>query len=198
MPKFKQIKELGVYSGADIRDRWKNDSTTIKKKMMDAPSMTGFKIEQVSIDNIDDIDKKVRIKLEGAITFAKETDVIFLDAYFEKIFDENPIKEVRDRKYPIEFDYLEQNNYKIYVLLNNQYEFDDYPTAKQITFGAQPQMYFKSTVDIDTTQNKILLQSKFENGSIVLPNTEIEKLRDFYNGVIKAQSQKIVLKKRRK
>lgn len=198
--RFKQNTEMGIYSGAAFRSAWKHDSATIKKTLLeqvqDEQAGLGLKLQNIYVDNINDVDQKVRLRLEGTIDFGKQPDMIFLDPYFSKIFRENPIKDAKNRKYPIEFEYLEQNNYKLYVLLNDEYEFDDYPMAKQFAFGNPANLVYTNKVSVDTAQNQMLLQCRFENATTHLDAAEAQELRNFYNDIIKSQTQKIVIKRK--
>lgn len=194
--KFKLSREYGVYSGAEWRKAWDKDSTMIRNKLMESTISKGLKIEKVKVSNIDDIDHKVRLQLEGTLDIGADASILIFDPYLVKTFTENPLNETKNRIYPIEYEMIEQQHYKIYIQLNSEYRFDDYPVSKQIAFGNPAVMSFSNVVNIDTARGAMMIKYQYDNQAITLPATEAEELRLFYNDIIKTQGQKVIFKRK--
>jgi hypothetical protein len=201
--RFKMIREMGVYTGMDFRKAWRSDSTTIKQHFIDRgldegaegeKHMSGLKITDVTFENINEVDKNVRVVLYGTVDLGDAVDMVILDPYFKKIFSENPIRNVNDRKYPVEYDYISQEKYKIYIQLSDKYMFDDYPVGKNIALDPAGLMRYTSSVNIDTARNAAMIQCQFDNKILLLDAKEVGTLSEFYNAIIKQQNQKILLK----
>lgn len=202
MYKFKMVREMGVYTGMDFRKAWKSDSATIKQHFMDrglddgGKHMPGLKITDVILENINDVEKNIRVVLLGTVKLGDGTAMIILDPYFKKVFAENPIRDTKDRQYPVEYEYITQEKYKIYIQLNDQYTFDDYPTAKNIALDPAGLMRYSSSVNIDTARNAAMIQCQFDNRILLLDAKEVSTLSDFYGAIIKQQNQKVILKRK--
>lgn len=196
--KFKFIREYGVYSGADFRKKWIEDSTTLRKELFERGSTgsDGIKIENVSIENTGDLDKKIRIITQGKIHLDGQSALLIMDPFMKKVVYENPIKEIKNRKYPVVYDHAAQEKYKIYISLNDQYTFDDYPVEKKVSFGADNVLNFACSVHIDTAKNAMLLQYQYDHKAAIIAAEEVGTLKEFYDALLKIQNQKIIFKKR--
>lgn len=170
----------------------------MQKSLTDLVHAKGLSIDNVKVEYAGNIDRKVRVVLEGIVDIGDDASMVMVDPYFIKVLDENPLKDSKNRHYPIEYSHLTQEKYKIYIQLNDQYEFDDYPLSKKIAFGDPAIIGFSNTVNIDTVRNTVMIQCQYDNQAINLPAEEAEELKTFYNDIIKAQNQKIIFKRRNK
>lgn len=158
--------------------------------------MSGLKITDVNFENINEVDKNIRVTLLGNVDLGDGVDMVILDPYFKKIFAQNPIRDVKDRKYPVEYDYISQEKYKIYIQLNDQYMFDDYPVAKNIALDPAGLMRYTSSINVDTARNAAMIQCQFDNKILLLDAKDVGTLSEFYSAIIKLQNQKIILKRK--
>lgn len=196
--KFKLVREYGIYSGANFRREWNRDSTAMRKSLTDLVHAKGLNIDNVKVEYTDNVDRKIRVVLDGIVDIGDDANMVMVDPYFIKVLDENPLKESKNRHYPIEYSNLTQEKYKIYIQLSDQYEFDDYPLSKKIAFGDPAIIGFSNTVNVDTARNTVMIQCQYDNQAVNLPAEEAEELKNFYNDIIKAQNQKIIFKRRTK
>lgn len=192
--------DYGVYSAIDIREEWNKDSLAfinrIKGNSSDYNSIDGFKVNKVSVENSNDLSKKLNLTIEGEVNWGKDVGTIMIDPYFFKIFNENPLKEKSKRKHPIEFDCITVNKAKFFMQLAEDFRIDEAPEKKTLVFGSPTLVSFNNAVVTNEKTNTIVINYQYESAPTPIPETEAEDLRSFFNDMLKTYAQKIVVKRK--
>lgn len=192
--------KYGVYDALGIRSAWKEDSVAFKKRFLDNASEVsktlGFSINKVRLENYDNLDERLNLILEGQVNFGKETDMIIYDPYFHKLFSENPLKEKKVRKYPVEFDYVTFNNYVLQFALGDKYEVEELPKNTVLNFGDPAIIKFSQNIVHDKNSNVLKLSYKYVNDATFVSSDDASDLREYFNTILKNFNQKIVIKKK--
>lgn len=148
-----------------------------------------------NISNIAELDSTLKYKAILYSSPAAETQVvdstIYLDAMPVMKWVENPLKQ-EDRKYPVVFPYRYSEHLMITYIIPAGYEVLDYPD-KLITRIANGGGMFKRTVQVNGS--RIELKSVLKLGRTRYEPSEYDRLKLFFDQIIEAYSEKIVLQK---
>jgi len=107
--------------------------------------------------------------------------------------DENPFQS-ETRNFPIEFDYIQKNNYTISVKIPDDYEVETFPQPLLLqTNGAEINYSFKGS----ETNGMLQISSSFDINASILEAADYEMLKSFFKEIVNKEGEKIVLKKKK-
>jgi len=149
--------------------------------------INNFKIE--GIDNQDD-DIKIEYTLTKDCNFGEE--YIYFNPILTKRFSENPFKN-EHRKFPINFDYLENYRTIITIDIPDGYLVEELPQSVKYTLGEQNSVGF--TFRTVKNEQQVMIQYQFQVKDLLLLPAEYEGLRDLISKIILKSSEQIVFKK---
>lgn len=189
---LKLDKQFGRVSSFLYREKWHGDAAKAKKELKAAFEDDKFQIKKVSIDHLSDPDKPLVVHYE-AETAITGSDLIYMDLYLDKFFNENPFPSV-DRSFPVNLGYQLNDNYFLSFNFPKDYTVDDMPKSRILKFH-NGQMDFKNIIQYDTAASHISISSKFHTATTTFPVSEYKDLRSFFEQMIGEQHKMIVLKK---
>ena len=104
---------------------------------------------------------------------------------------QNPFKQ-ETRKYPIDFDYPNQDKYQISIAIPEGYIVESLPAPVTVVFS-DDLLTFK--YNISSNGKQIQVASVFDVNTSIISADYYEELKAFYAAMIKKQTEKVVLKK---
>ncbi len=120
--------------------------------------------------------------------------MIYMDPYFEKLYDKNPFT-ATTRHYPIEMDHLSDNKYVFHFQLPEGYVVDDFPKSTTIKLGSNELMQLKNVLTYDAETKAFDIDCRYSSKTTVYDAEGYSQLRSFHDNIIAEQQKKIVLKK---
>ena len=186
--------ERKKYAALNFRNLYKgatNKQGFVKKIEQDNP---GLKIIDCELNNIDSIYSPVKdeynVEIEGQVDIMGENMYIaplLGDAMKENIF------KLEERDYPVDFAYPIKKTYVKKISIPDGYKIEEKPENKAFLLPNNGGKYYFQLEVIN--DNQIIATSGFEiNKSVFLPQ-EYKALKQFYDEIVKKESEKIVLKK---
>jgi hypothetical protein len=153
----------------------------------------GLRIQRFEFEDTDNINKPVMekydIMLENLIENKHHTYKL-CPLLFERM-KENPLK-LDERNFPVDFSYPREQNYSLKLAIPEGYEVDSLPAKAYIILPDNSGSYDYTSYKSD---NYIYVNSKLSITKSVFEPEEYEFLKDSYERIVKAQAEKIVLKK---
>ncbi|MEO1655323.1 MAG: DUF3858 domain-containing protein, partial [Bacteroidota bacterium] len=194
----------GVVKGSVSSSADKYESTGYRKSLLSGSpeeffsheleeERIAFEVTKSEVKNLKELDKPLKLKSE--INYEPESagDLLYLDAFLEKYYTENPFK-LEERKYPVDFSYPFQNSYTMVLKLPENVQVEDLPKSVAVSLPDKTGK-FSFVVDYSPEMNNIQVRSSLTLGKTVFAPTEYQGLKEFYNLMIEKMQAKIVLKK---
>lgn len=156
---------------------------------------TKYKIEidSLSLNNFNDVDLNISelIKFSKENSFDKIGDKIYLTPAFIFTLQENPFK-LETRNYPIDFLYVNKNNYTITYNIPEGYAIDYIPKSKKIQTGSNS-VSIKWVTNYD--DKKIQIRWNLDYNTVYVDAGEYQDIKTVFEELTKFMNEKIVLKK---
>ncbi len=183
------------YMSVTLRQRMNEDSMYLKKyyqKLLDANAEFSYDDISLSIDNLMDIDKNLKIQV--LTTMNLSDDIIYMNPYFHKFFESNPFKDA-ERSLPIIMDHKYNYNYVFNFKLPKGYILDEYPESAIYQLSDEKIIELTNLVNYDQNLNELNIRCKFKLNSIELPIDEYEAIKAIFAQVIEEQNKNVVIKR---
>lgn len=146
------------------------------------------------IQGIEELDKPVKIEYEFEITDLVEEsgDRIYINPIIVERQKTNPFT-LQDRKYPVDFGYCQKEELYFTITCPEGYEIESFP--KPIRFSL-PNDGGSFTYNFQKNVFGIQLMYKVEIKKPLFAYDEYKALQEFFNQIVKTQSELVILKKR--
>lgn len=119
-------------------------------------------------------------------------EIIYIDPMPIKHFSENPFK-AEERKFPVQFDYLENYIQAINIMIPEGYDVEELPESITYMLDEENSIQFK--YHVAKAGNTISIQYNYNlNNLLILPD-KYQVLKEFYAKIMAKCSEVIVLKK---
>jgi hypothetical protein len=155
--------------------------------------MPGLTVKDISFENLDSVYKPVsekqNIEIRNQVNQI-ESSYYILPAYFATL-KENPFK-MESRKYPVDFGIPIDKTVMLNLTVPDGYSLATLPQSVTLRL---PDNSIFFMYEVTNMNNKIQVTSKFGINKTVFTTDEYNDLREFYNQVLKKQSEPIILKK---
>lgn len=198
--KFSLKKTLGIYDAVGLRERWKTDSILFRKDLMGNPydmnNSDGLNITDVRFENAENVEERLIMIVEGTLSNSKNTDQIFLDPFFSKLYDKNPVGSEARRDHDFVFSNPTKNIYTFSLQLNDKYTVDNEMAPIKLQFGANGAIKYQLDTKFNKEANIYTLKYTYENKAHQIPATESADVKSFYDAIVKSYTQKIIIKKK--
>lgn len=193
--------KLGVYSALNVRRQWEADSIGFKSQFIkeagDLTKTEGFIVKNIMLKNYDDLDERLELIIDGQVNFGASLDMVIYDPFFYKFIGENPLKNAKNRKYPVDMDHVSQDRYVLQFELGDEYEVDEMPQNKNIAFGSPALIKFTQNTVHNANANSVTLAYKYDNSAVFFSQEDAADLQDFYAEIIKNFNQKLIIKRKK-
>ncbi len=154
---------------------------------------TEVEISNTAIDSVKNYDVPLFISYDFDIKQEKE-DIIYFNPMFGEGWKENPFKS-DSRAYPIEMPYARDETYLLKMDVPEGYVVDELPKQLKIRLNETEDSFFEYL--ITESEGVISLRTRLQlKRALYLPD-EYETLREFFNMIVKKQSEQIVFKKKK-
>lgn len=183
----------GYYESFSLRDRIKEKGkdqliTDIKKEFGQEISIANF-----VLDSLDKYDYGLGIKYDFDLLEEKQ-DVIYFNPMFGEGYKENPFKSA-ERVYPVEMPYCFDESYTLQMETPTGYVVDELPQSMVVKLNEENEGMFEYR--ISQSGSGIAFRSRIRISRANFQPDEYEMLREFFNLVVKKQTEQIVFKKKK-
>ncbi|MEI9810611.1 MAG: DUF3858 domain-containing protein [Bacteroidota bacterium] len=121
-------------------------------------------------------------------------DIVYLNPMFGEGYKENPFKSAV-RFYPVEMPYKMDETYLLQLSVPEGYVTDELPKQLVVKLNEADDGIFEYR--IDESGGTISLRSRLRINRSYFQPEEYEKLREFFNMIVKKHSEQIIFKKKK-
>ncbi|WP_046758954.1 DUF3857 domain-containing protein [Kordia jejudonensis] len=156
-------------------------------------AIEGIEIEEYTVKNENNLGKPVTESYK--FTLEDRVEIIGDKIYFSPLLflatTENPFKS-EIREYPIDYNYLWKDTYRITIQIPDGYEIESIPES--LAMGMEDNLgEFKYI--ISQKGKSINLNASVKINSLIIPSNYYGNLKEFYKMLVEKEQEKIVLKK---
>jgi hypothetical protein len=153
------------------------------------------KLSKLTINNEANLDSTLKYSANLYSSTAEETQVVDSTIYLDSTpilkWDENPLK-LEVRKYPVDFTYPYSQQLVINYHIPRGYEVAEYPDRLVSRIPNDGGMF---TRIVQVKKDRIVLRSVINLGRSEYSASEYDRLKLFFDQIVEAHSEKIVLQK---
>lgn len=186
-------QHFGDYESFSLRNKIKEEGQEAYFKTLQKSFGTDVTTESAKIDSLQLYDAPVSLNYKFTMDPGSD-DILYINPLFGEATKENPFKSV-ERKYPVEMPYAIDETYISSIYIPEGYELEELPTQIKVRLNEKNEGFFEYAIgrsgDIISMRSRIKLDRAF-----YMPE-EYEILREFFNLIVKKQSEQIVLKKKK-
>jgi hypothetical protein len=179
------------YNAFDFRKKYEKYNT--QEEFLDEflNNKTGLTVINTKIENIDSIYLPVKEKYEVEIDnqVSVLNDKVYLELMLFDKLNANPFKSDK-RNYPVDFAYPIIRNYIVKIQIQENMTFSEIPKSLRMKL---PENDASFTYNVVVSGNIIQLTSKLYINKTLFLMDEYPDLKEFYNQVIKKQSEPIII-----
>lgn len=210
---LRENKITSVYIYNDDKGKWSGrmkqslgyfESYSTRKKVAEKGKEEFFKdvkkaysfdidIKNPALDSLGQHDLPVGIQYDFALNNNDE-DILYINPLFAEGYKENPFKSA-ERSYPVEMPYTFDEVYVLTMEVPAGYTVDELPKGMKVNFNEAGDCQFEYLVS--ESNNMISLRSRVQFKRATFEPDEYEVLREFFNMIVKKQSEQIVFKKKK-
>jgi hypothetical protein len=137
-------------------------------------------------------DHEVPVKLSYDFVMKPEADgMLYINPMFTEAQRNNPFKS-EERFYPVEMENTYDEIYTLNMTIPEGYEVDELPKPAIVQFNETDGVF---QYLVQKSENQIQLRSRVKLNKATFAPAEYNSLRDFFDMIVKKQSEQIVLKK---
>jgi hypothetical protein len=181
------------YSAFEFRKKYSKFNSQNEYEEEYLKTMPGLKIKELRFQNLDSVYKPVteeqKIEIRNRIS-QENKNCYLVPLYFQSI-RENPFK-LDIRKYPIEFETPIDKTVILNLTIPEGYSVASLPQSITIKLPGNNGVFMYEPVSVG---NKVSLTSKFGISGLTYSVEEYATLKEFYNQIIKKESEPIILMK---
>ncbi len=181
----------GYYQSASLRERI-NDKG---EEQFFSDIKKGFnaevEIDEPTVSALKNYDDNLQVKYKFLMNNNGE-DIIYLNPLLSEAYKSNPFKSA-ERYYPVEMPYGIDEVYLLRLEVPKGYKLDEMPKQVVVKLNEEDPSFFEYR--ISESANIISLRSRLFIKRTYYSPEEYELLREFFNLVVKKQSEQIVFKK---
>jgi len=142
------------------------------------------------VEDLDD--HEVPVKLSYDFVMKPEADgMLYINPMFTEAQRSNPFKS-EDRFYPVERESTHDETYTLNMTIPDGYEVDELPKPAIVRLNETDGVF---QYLVQKNENQIQLRSRVKLNKATFAPTEYNSLREFFDMIVKKQSEQIVLKK---
>ncbi|RQO70119.1 transglutaminase [Pedobacter sp. KBW06] len=181
------------YEGLGRRDNYQaaaNQEEYLKKYKEDKP---GLSVKNYQVTNLDLVEEPLAESMDVLIEDNVEEagNLVYLSPLLFDRTKENPFK-LEERKFPVDFGYPTEENYRISIEFPTGYQLDKMPKNERIVLPDETASFTFITA---TEENKLLLSSKITLKKAFYTPEEYQDLKELFKNIVRKQAEQIVFKK---
>ncbi|WP_316820661.1 DUF3857 domain-containing protein [Pedobacter gandavensis] len=189
----KRYSSFSNYEGLFFRKNYEssvNQDAFIKIFKEDKP---GLGLKNYEIQNLDDqkelLIEAMDVEIEDNIEEAGNL-IYFTPLLYDRT-KENPFK-LEDRKFPVDFGYPTEENYRFNLEFPAGYQLDKLPKNEKIKMADDSAIFSYLTA---MEGNTLQISSKISIKKAVYTAEEYKELQEFFKNIVRKQAEQVVLKK---
>jgi len=175
------------YAAADMREQLNDEDFNPIQDIMNTEGVVSESLEKINADKKEE-DLILDFDYTGEINLS--ADKIYFSPFFKEVIDENPLKET-ERRFPIDFVHPRKRSYKASLTIPDGYEVEyvksDYKDLSND--------YFDISYQTNITADKVIIEFSYYFKNAVYPKTAYNRLKYYYNEIVKLGQEKVVFKK---
>lgn len=189
-PEASVTSTLGYNESFEVRDKIKKiKPDEIFAEIKKAYPFT-VTLNNTTLDSLNSLDDPISIKYEMKMDLGDE-DIIYFSPMLTEATRNNPFKSV-ERNYPVEFPYVQRENYILNMEIPKGYKVDELPKSTRVKLNDNEGMF---EYIIRAEGENIQLMSRLILNKATYSPEDYATLRDFYAFIIKKEAEQIVFKK---
>jgi hypothetical protein len=186
-------QQLGAYESYNLRNKIKEEGEENYFKKVQKSYGLEVKTESAKIDSLEIYDAPLSIQHKFTMDPGDE-DILYLNPLFGEAQKENPFKSA-ERRYPVEMPYTFDETIIATIYVPTGFEVEEIPKQIRVKLNEQNEGFFEYA--IAQSANIISLRSRVKLDRTFYSPQEYEMLREFFNLIVKKQSEQIVFKKKK-
>ncbi|MFW5700477.1 MAG: DUF3857 domain-containing protein [Cyclobacteriaceae bacterium] len=188
MKREAQLK-LDGYKALNFRHNIKNNG--IEYVYNELFSQDQDEITGLDVENLDQIEEPLVLKYSSTSTIENIGDKIIIVPFPENPFKENKLKKEK-RIYPVDFGTITEDQYFFSMATPAEYKIDYIPESKTYK---NHELSLEFNYIVQTTETSIQVVTKIKRDKTKYEPSEYEELKSFYDNIVKAINDNIILKK---
>lgn len=181
------------YEGLEHRDSYQgaaNEEEYLKKYKADKPGLSVKKYQATNLNLVEEPFAEVMdVLIEENVEEAG--NLVYLSPLLFDRTKENPFK-LEERKFPVDFGYPTEENYRITIDFPAGYQLDKMPKNEKIALTDESASFTFMTA---TEPNKLLLNSRIILKKAFYTPEEYQDLKELFKNIVRKQAEQIVFKK---
>jgi hypothetical protein len=149
-------------------------------------------VGEAGVDSLDKPELPVNVHFDFKLNEAPDASIIYINPLFTKWQFGNPFKDAK-REYPVEMENVFDDNYIYNMDIPEGYVVDELPKSTKVTFNENDGVF---EYMIAVSDNLVQLKAHFKLNKAFYSPEEYGSLREFFDIVVKKESEHIVLKKK--
>lgn len=186
-----KIRYTGHYAMA--KRRAFSELSQIDTQRMLESSLGDVALSEIAFKNLKESNKPVSLEYTFDVVDAAEIvgEKIYISPLLFLSMSENPFLD-EDRKYPVDFNYARKDRYILNITIPEGYQVESLPESSAFTFGENIGNF---SYRANEKQNVLQLSVEFSLTEPVIPATDYENLKKFFQLRIDKENEKVVLSK---
>jgi hypothetical protein len=186
-------QQQGYYESYHTREKVKESGEEAIFKDIQKSYGSEAKTESTKIDSLDNYEQPLTLRYKFALTPEKE-DILYINPLFGEAQKENPFKSA-ERYYPVEMPYTFDEVYVATIYVPEGYVVEELPKQMKVRLNEKDEGMFEYA--IGQSGDIISFRSRVKINRANFAPEEYDMLREFFNLIVKKQSEQIVFKKKK-
>ena len=180
-----------LFSRRGLRDKKDNEEEYIRETWL--KDFAAAQVDSFTITNRD----STKLPLISAVNFSTAEyaqaagDNIYLNPIFFHRQNENPLK-LPERTFPVDYAYGRKTNYALDLSLPEGYSVQELPADVTLALPKNGGVFRRH---MEVSENRLHVESHFAINRTRFDSSEYESLQNFYDRIVAAQAEQIVLKR---
>lgn len=183
----------GYYESYRIRSDIKEKGIAGYNSELKKDAGNEIEVSGTKIDSLNDLEAPLAIKYDLHLP-AETDDIWYFSPMFVRAWDENPFKSA-ERLYPVEMPYAIDQTYLLRMDVPTGYTVDELPKQLLVKLNTENEGVFEYRMV--ESGGVISVRSRLKINRTYFAPDEYKMLRDFFDLVVKKQSEQIVFKKKK-
>ncbi|WP_343693616.1 DUF3857 domain-containing protein [Chitinophaga sp.] len=148
-------------------------------------------ISNGEMTDVDDYEVPLQVKYDLEMS-PDDEGMLYINPMLSEAYKTNPFKSL-ERHYPVEMPYLLDEMYTLNLTIPEGYVVEELPKSTMVKLNEEEGLF---QYLIQQTENTVQFRSRIKLNRAVFPADDYTTLRDFFDMIVKKQSEQIVLKKK--
>ena len=184
---------MGYYESLNTRDKIKEKGKEAFLQDLQKAYGDNVEISNLKIDSLDKPEENIALKYE--LKFKTEgEDIVYFNPLFAEAYKQNPFKSA-ERFYPVEMPYNSDEHFILNIEVPKGYVVDELPKSIRMKMNEEGDAAFDYM--IQQQGDNIAMRTRIMMKRTYYAPDEYDMLREFFNMVVKKQSEQIVFKKKK-